>query len=162
MFFLLEAEILASESFQLGQDIEKFYELHQQLSMDDLARRKVIHTKVCLVRVISKVLRHLDSPQELEEYLHCIGRLHQLAGVDQTYLALSGKSFCEALDTIQQHKELWSKQVSLFALNTLVRKTCFQVKATWYLLFKIIVEKMSEGYCDANSSRITLIPFEQR
>ena len=33
-----EAEILASDSFQLGKDIEKFYELNQQLSMDDLAR----------------------------------------------------------------------------------------------------------------------------
>ena len=114
--------------------------------MDDLARRKVIHSKVCLVRVINKVLRNLENPTQLEDYLRCIGRLHQLAGVDQTYLALSGKSFCDALDTIQQHKELWSKQV----------------KATWYLLFKIIVEKMCEGYCDANSSRITLIPFEQR
>ena len=126
MLFLLEAEILASESFQLGQDIEKFYELHQQLSMDDLARRKVIHTKVCLVRVISKVLRHLDNPQELEEYLHCIGRLHQLAGVDQTYLALSGKSFCEALDTIQQHKELWSKQVSLTSHHSSSEKHVFR------------------------------------
>ena len=49
-FISSEAEIVASDSFQLGQDIEKFYELHQQLSMDDLARRKAIHTKVCLVR----------------------------------------------------------------------------------------------------------------
>ena len=106
---------MASDSFQLGQDIEKFYELHQQLSMDDLARRKVVHTKVCLVRVISKVLRNLESPQELDDYLHCIGRLHQLAGVDKTYLKLSGKSFCEALDSIQQHKELWSQQVSIWA-----------------------------------------------
>ena len=80
--------------------------------MDDLARRKVIHSKVCLVRVINKVLRNLENPTQLEDYLRCIGRLHQLAGVDQTYLALSGKSFCDALDTIQQHKELWSKQVS--------------------------------------------------
>ena len=120
---------MASDSFQLGQDIEKFYELHQQLSMDDLARyldssfflglnkslarRKAIHTKVCLVRVISKVLRNLENPQELDDYLRCIGRLHQLAGVDQTYLKLSGKSFCEALDSIQQHKELWSQQVGL-------------------------------------------------
>ena len=104
---------MASDSFQLGQDIEKFYELHQQLSMDDLARRKVVHTKVCLVRVISKVLRNLENPQQLDDYLHCIGRLHQLAGVDQTYLKLSGKSFCEALDSIQQHKELWSQQVPL-------------------------------------------------
>ena len=104
---------MASDSFQLGQDIEKFYELHQQLSMDDLARRKVIHSKVCLVRVINKVLRNLENPQELDDYLHCIGRLHQLAGVDQTYLKLSGKSFCEALDSIQQHKELWSQQVAL-------------------------------------------------
>ena len=80
--------------------------------MDDLARRKVIHSKVCLVRVISKVLRNLENPTQLEDYLRCIGRLHQLAGVDQTYLALSGKSFCDALDTIQQHKELWSKQVT--------------------------------------------------
>ena len=37
-FISSEAEIVASDSFQLGQDIEKFYELHQQLSMDDLAR----------------------------------------------------------------------------------------------------------------------------
>ena len=78
-----------------------------------LARRKAIHTKVCLVRVISKVLRNLENPQELDDYLRCIGRLHQLAGVDQTYLKLSGKSFCEALDSIQQHKELWSQQVGL-------------------------------------------------
>ena len=125
-FISSEAEIVASDSFQLGQDIEKFYELHQQLSMDDLARRKVVHTKVCLVRVISKVLRHLDNPQELEEYLHCIGRLHQLAGVDQTYLALSGKSFCEALDTIQQHKELWSKQVSLTSHHSSSEKHVFR------------------------------------
>ena len=103
---------MASDSFQLGKDIEKFYELHQQLSMDDLARRKVMHTKVHLVRVLSKVIRNLEKPEELDTYLRCIGRLHQLAGVDQTYLALSGKSFCDALDTIQQHKELWSKQVS--------------------------------------------------
>ena len=37
-----------------------------------------------------------------------------------------------------------------------------QVKCTWYMLFKIISEKMSEGYCDTRNSRITLIPFEQR
>ena len=107
-----EAEILASDSFQLGKDIEKFYELHQQLSMDDLARRKVMHTKVHLVRVLSKVIRNLERPAELDTYLRCIGRLHQLAGVDSSYLSMSGKSFCEALDSIEQHKELWSKQVS--------------------------------------------------
>ena len=109
---LLEAEILASDSFQLGKDIEKFYELHQQLSMDDLARRKVMHTKVHLVRVLSKVIRNLEKPAELDTYLRCIGRLHQLAGVDSSYLSMSGKSFCDALDSIEQHKELWSKQVS--------------------------------------------------
>ena len=37
-----------------------------------------------------------------------------------------------------------------------------QVKCTWYMLFKIISEKMAEGYCDTRNSRITLIPFEQR
>ena len=110
-YFILEAEIVASDSFQLGKDIEKFYELHQQLSMDDLARRKVTHTKVCLVRVLSKVIRNLENPKELDRYLRCIGRLHQLAGVDKSYLGLSGKSFCDALDSIEQHKELWSKQV---------------------------------------------------
>ena len=110
--FLPEAEILASDSFQLGKDIEKFYELHQQLSMDDLARRKVMHTKVHLVRVLSKVIRNLEKPEELDTYLRCIGRLHQLAGVDSSYLSMSGKSFCDALDSIEQHKELWSKQVS--------------------------------------------------
>ena len=107
-----ESEILASDSFQLGKDIEKFYELHQQLSMDDLARRKVMHTKVHLVRVLSKVIRNLENPEELDTYLRCIGRLHQLAGVDSSYLSMSGKSFCDALDSIEQHKELWSKQVS--------------------------------------------------
>ena len=110
--FLPEAEILASDSFQLGKDIEKFYELHQQLSMDDLARRKVMHTKVHLVRVLSKVIRNLEKPEELDTYLRCIGRLPQLAGVDSSYLSMSGKSFCDALDSIEQHKELWSKQVS--------------------------------------------------
>ena len=30
------------------------------------------------------------------------------------------------------------------------------------MLFKIIVEKMSEGYIGTSNSRITLIPFEQR
>ena len=103
---------MASDSFQLGKDIEKFYELHQQLSMDDLARRKVMHTKVHLVRVLSKVIRNLEKPAELDTYLRCIGRLHQLAGVDSSYLSMSGKSFCDALDSIEQHKELWSKQVS--------------------------------------------------
>ena len=71
-----------------------------------------MHSNGVLVMVISKVLRNLENPQELDDYLRCIGRLHQLAGVDQTYLKLSGKSFCEALDSIQQHKELWSQQVS--------------------------------------------------
>ena len=84
---------MASDSFQLGKDIEKFYELHQQLSMDDLARRKVMHTKVHLVRVLSKVIRNLEKPAELDTYLRCIGRLHQLAGVDSSYLSMSGKSF---------------------------------------------------------------------
>ena len=80
--------------------------------MDDLARRKVMHTKVHLVRVLSKVIRNLEKPAELDTYLRCIGRLHQLAGVDSSYLSMSGKSFCDALDSIEQHKELWSKQVS--------------------------------------------------
>ena len=67
--------------------------------------------QVHLVRVLSKVIRHLEQPQELDTYLRCIGRLHQLAGVDRSYLLMSGKSFCEALDSIEQHKELWSNQV---------------------------------------------------
>ena len=67
--------------------------------------------QVHLVRVLSKVIRHLEQPQELDTYLRCIGRLHQLAGVDRAYLLMSGKSFCEALDSIEQHKELWSNQV---------------------------------------------------
>ena len=153
---------MASDSFQLGKDIEKFYELHQQLSMDDLARRKVTHTKVCLVRVLSKVIRNLENPVELDKYLHCIGRLHQLAGVDKSYLSLSGKSFCDALDSIEQHKELWSKQVQTIIFLILDFIMCLQVKTTWFMLFKIIVEKMSEGYCATSNSRITLIPFEQR
>ena len=84
--------------------------------MDDLARRKMIHTKVCLVRVLSKVIRNLENPHELDTYLRCIGRLHQLAGVDKSYLSLSGKSFCDALDSIEQHKELWSKEVNALCL----------------------------------------------
>ena len=76
----------------------------------------MIHTKVCLVRVLSKVIRNLENPQELDTYLRCIGRLHQLAGVDKSYLSLSGKSFCDALDSIEQHKELWSKEVNALCL----------------------------------------------
>ena len=41
-----EAEILSNEKFQLGHDIERFYELNQQLTMDDLARRKNTHSQV--------------------------------------------------------------------------------------------------------------------
>ena len=63
---IIEAEILASDTFQLGRDIEKFYELHQQLSMDDLARRRATHTRVCLVRVVGKVIRQLDNPAQLD------------------------------------------------------------------------------------------------
>ena len=37
-----------------------------------------------------------------------------------------------------------------------------KVKSTWLMLFKIISDKMSEGYSDTRNSRITLIPFEQR
>ena len=130
--------------------------------MDDLARRKMIHTKVCLVRVLSKVIRNLEDPQELDTYLRCIGRLHQLAGVDKSYLGLSGKSFCDALDSIEQHKELWSKEVSIFIMIIKTKLEYLQVKSTWLMLFKIISEKMSEGYSDTRNSRITLIPFEQR
>ena len=43
---IVEAEILNNEKFQLGHDIERFYELHQQLTMDDLARRKNTHSQV--------------------------------------------------------------------------------------------------------------------
>ena len=79
--------------------------------MDDLARRRATHTRVCLVRVLGKVVRNLDNPAELDTYLKCIGRLHQLAGVDQSYLILSGQAFCTALDSIEQHRDLWSRQV---------------------------------------------------
>ena len=79
--------------------------------MDDLARRRATHTRVCLVRVLGKVVKNLNNPIELETYLKCIGRLHQLAGVDQSYLTLSGQAFCAALDSIEHHKDLWSKQV---------------------------------------------------
>ena len=44
--FPLEAEILSNERFELGHDIERFYDLNQQLTMDDLARRKFTHSQV--------------------------------------------------------------------------------------------------------------------
>ena len=80
--------------------------------MDDLARRRATHTRVCMVRVLAKVVKNLSKPVDLEIYLRCIGRLHQLAGVDKSYLTLSGQAFCTALDSIEQHKDLWSKQVT--------------------------------------------------
>ena len=43
---ILEAEILSNERFELGHDIERFYDLNQQLTMDDLARRKFTHSQV--------------------------------------------------------------------------------------------------------------------
>ena len=45
---ILEAEILSNERFELGHDIERFYDLNQQLTMDDLARRKFTHSQVLL------------------------------------------------------------------------------------------------------------------
>lgn len=47
--FTLESEILAKENFELGNDIEKFYELHQNVSLDDLAKKKRVHSKVIYV-----------------------------------------------------------------------------------------------------------------
>merc|ERR1719220_1967552 len=87
---IIEGEILTTERFQLGKDVEKFYELNQQLSMDDLARRRSTHTRVCLVRVVGRVVRNLERPKEVFGYLRTAGRLHQLAGVDRSFLALSG------------------------------------------------------------------------
>ena len=88
--------------------------------MDDLARRRATHTRVCLVRVLAKVVKNLNKPADLEIYLKCIGRLHQLAGVDQSYLTLSGQAFCKALDSIEHHKDLWSKQVELIKMKKIV------------------------------------------
>ena len=68
--------------------------------MVDLAIHRATHTRVCLLRVLGKVVKNLNNPVELETYLNCIGRLHQLAGVDQSYLTLSGQAFCAALDSI--------------------------------------------------------------
>ena len=45
---ILEAEILSNERFELGHDIERFYDLNQQLTMDDLARRKFTHSQVLM------------------------------------------------------------------------------------------------------------------
>jgi hypothetical protein len=35
-----------------------------------------------------------------------------ISGVDINFLAISGKAFCLALDSIEHHRELWSPQVS--------------------------------------------------
>ena len=34
-----------------------------------------------------------------------------ITGVDIEFLDISGKAFCKALDSIEQHRELWSPQV---------------------------------------------------
>ena len=73
-----------------------------------------------MVRVLAKVVKNLSKPGDLEIYLRCIGRLHQLAGVDKSYLTLSGQAFCTALDSIEQHKDLWSKQVTHLVIVVIV------------------------------------------
>ena len=35
-------------------------------------------------------------------------------GVDIEFLDISGYAFCEALDSIEQHKDLWSPQVDRY------------------------------------------------
>ncbi|XP_023325309.1 uncharacterized protein LOC111699017 [Eurytemora carolleeae] len=143
---IIEAEILSNERFELGHDIERFYDLNQQLTMDDLARRKFTHSQVCLVRVIGRLVKNLDDPGSVEHYLRCVGRLHQLAGVDIEFLDISGKAFCKALDSIEQHRELWSPQV----------------KATWNLFFIMIVRVMKEGYDEHVYSKLCSLSFEHR
>ena len=38
-----------------------------------------------------------------------------ITGVDIEFLDISGKAFCKALDSIEQHRELWSPQVIYFS-----------------------------------------------
>ena len=40
-----------------------------------------------------------------------------ITGVDIEFLDISGYAFCEALDSIEQHKDLWSPQVRIYFFN---------------------------------------------
>jgi hypothetical protein len=44
-----------------------------------------------------KVLCHLDDLSRVEDYLKVVGRLHDSAGVEMRYLAVTGEAFCTSL-----------------------------------------------------------------
>jgi len=128
---LIEAEILHSpDSFDMGYDIQQYYALHQSLTLEDLARANSRHTLNGLMRVVSKVLKYLDNLSEVEDYLKFVGRIHDCAGVDPNYLDLTGLAFCQALDHLGHHTDIWNAEV----------------KDTWKTFFRVVVRIMKKGY----------------
>ena len=52
------------------QDIEKFYELNQQLTMDDLARKKFTHTQVRQTFTHTQVRQTFTHTQVRQTFTH--------------------------------------------------------------------------------------------
>jgi hypothetical protein len=59
------------------QDIEKFYELNQQLTMDDLARKKFTHTQAR--KKIKQLLANHSPDKKSREHSLVMFCFHELA-----------------------------------------------------------------------------------
>jgi len=132
---LIESEILHSpDSFDMGYDIQQYFALHQSLTLEDLARANSRHTLNGLMRVVSKVLKYLENLEEVEDYLKFVGRIHDCASVDPHFLDVTGLAFCQALDNLGHHTDIWNQEV----------------KDTWQTFFRVIVRIMKKGYAQNN------------
>jgi hypothetical protein len=49
----------------------------------------------------------LENLNEVTDYLRFVGRLHDVAGVDPHFLDLTGLAFCQALDQLSHHVDIW-------------------------------------------------------
>ena len=81
-----------------------------------------------------QVLKYLDNLSEVEDYLKFVGRIHDCAGVDPNYLDLTGLAFCQALDNLGHHTDIWNQEV----------------KDAWKTFFRVIVRIMKKGYAQNN------------
>ena len=67
------------------------------------------------------MLKYLEDLSAVEDYLRCVGRLHYCAGVDPHYLDLTGLAFCQALEHLGHHVDIWNSEVSLIKKHALDR-----------------------------------------
>jgi hypothetical protein len=67
----------------------------------ELFGRKRVH------KIDPQVLKHLENLNEVSDYLRFVGRLHDVAGVDPHFLDLTGLAFCQALDQLGHHVDIW-------------------------------------------------------